>query len=153
MNSGEKSEEKDDGEDNKKTQLETKKKRIIVCAIILLCCAGALQGILVNGLINVVISTIEKRWILNLLFSSLAYEMINIHVIVDLVFVQQRRDSLPTVTTLHLFCFFCQSVISEDEEQDPSRSGLEQELPSWVSVLCSSLFHISPRNPSVATMK
>lgn len=35
--------------------------RVIVCAVFLLCCAGALQGILVNGLINVVISTIEKR--------------------------------------------------------------------------------------------
>ena len=29
--------------------------------IVLLCFAGALQGILVNGLINVVISSIEKR--------------------------------------------------------------------------------------------
>ena len=36
--------------------------RIIVCAVFLLCLAGALQGILVNGLINVVISTIEKRF-------------------------------------------------------------------------------------------
>ena len=33
----------------------------MICSIFLLCCAGALQGILVNGLINVVISTIEKR--------------------------------------------------------------------------------------------
>ena len=40
---------------------ESKKRKIIICAVILLCCAGALQGILVNGLINVVISTIEKR--------------------------------------------------------------------------------------------
>ena len=37
------------------------KAHMIVCAVFLLCCAGALQGILVNGLINVVISTIEKR--------------------------------------------------------------------------------------------
>ena len=38
-----------------------RKARVIVFAVFLLCCAGALQGILVNGLINVVISTIEKR--------------------------------------------------------------------------------------------
>ena len=38
-----------------------RKRRSILCSIFLLCCAGALQGILVNGLINVVISTIEKR--------------------------------------------------------------------------------------------
>ena len=61
MNAGEKSEEKDDGDDNRKTPLQVKRQRIIVGAIFLLCCAGALQGILVNGLINVVISTIEKR--------------------------------------------------------------------------------------------
>ena len=41
---------------------ESKKRKIIICAILLLCLAGALQGILVNGLINVVISTIEKRY-------------------------------------------------------------------------------------------
>lgn len=40
---------------------ESKRRKIIICAILLLCLAGALQGILVNGLINVVISTIEKR--------------------------------------------------------------------------------------------
>ena len=38
-----------------------RRRRSILCSIFLLCCAGALQGILVNGLINVVISTIEKR--------------------------------------------------------------------------------------------
>ena len=40
---------------------EVRRRRSLVCSIFLLCCAGALQGILVNGLINVVISTIEKR--------------------------------------------------------------------------------------------
>lgn len=35
---------------------------LLVRAVVLLCLAGALQGILVNGLINVVISTIEKRF-------------------------------------------------------------------------------------------
>jgi len=39
-----------------------KRNRLIVKAVILLCLAGALQGILVNGLINVVISSIEKRF-------------------------------------------------------------------------------------------
>jgi len=43
-------------------KLQTRRKRIIICAVLLLCMAGALQGILVNGLINVVISTIEKRF-------------------------------------------------------------------------------------------
>lgn len=38
-----------------------KRKRLILRAVVLLCLAGALQGILVNGLINVVISSIEKR--------------------------------------------------------------------------------------------
>ena len=42
---------------------EARRRRSIICSILLLCCAGALQGILVNGLINVVISTIEKRLI------------------------------------------------------------------------------------------
>ena len=40
---------------------EVRRRRSMICSIFLLCCAGALQGILVNGLINVVISTIEKR--------------------------------------------------------------------------------------------
>ena len=40
---------------------EVRRRRSLICSIFLLCCAGALQGILVNGLINVVISTIEKR--------------------------------------------------------------------------------------------
>jgi len=39
-----------------------KRKRLILRAVVLLCLAGALQGILVNGLINVVISSIEKRF-------------------------------------------------------------------------------------------
>merc|ERR1719481_915519 len=38
------------------------RKRLILRAVVLLCLAGALQGILVNGLINVVISSIEKRF-------------------------------------------------------------------------------------------
>ena len=40
---------------------EVRRRRTMICSIFLLCCAGALQGILVNGLINVVITTIEKR--------------------------------------------------------------------------------------------
>ena len=47
--------------DDHENRKEIKRRRIIVCAVLLLCMAGALQGILVNGLINVVISTIEKR--------------------------------------------------------------------------------------------
>eukprot|EP00092_Neocalanus_flemingeri_P007831 GFUD01008452.1.p1 GENE.GFUD01008452.1~~GFUD01008452.1.p1 ORF type:complete len:773 (-),score=179.75 GFUD01008452.1:95-2413(-) len=39
-----------------------RRNRLIVRAVVLLCLAGALQGILVNGLINVVISSIEKRF-------------------------------------------------------------------------------------------
>jgi len=39
-----------------------KRRRLLLWAIFLLCFAGALQGILVNGLINVVISSIEKRF-------------------------------------------------------------------------------------------
>ena len=38
-----------------------KRKRMIVLIVALLCLGGVLQGILVNGLINVVISTLEKR--------------------------------------------------------------------------------------------
>lgn len=48
----EKCEEKQDG----------KRRVLIIRAVVLLCIAGALQGILVNGLINVVISSIEKRF-------------------------------------------------------------------------------------------
>ena len=44
-----------------KTEHERRRKRLIIWAVVLLCLAGALQGILVNGLINVVISSIEKR--------------------------------------------------------------------------------------------
>ena len=44
-----------------KTEHERRRKRLIIRAVVLLCLAGALQGILVNGLINVVISSIEKR--------------------------------------------------------------------------------------------
>ena len=40
---------------------ERLRQRLLLWAVILLCTAGALQGILVNGLINVVISSIEKR--------------------------------------------------------------------------------------------
>jgi len=45
-----------------KTERERRRKRLIIRAVVLLCLAGALQGILVNGLINVVISSIEKRF-------------------------------------------------------------------------------------------
>ena len=48
--------------DDHENRKEVKRRRIIVFAVLLLCMAGALQGILVNGLINVVISTIEKRY-------------------------------------------------------------------------------------------
>lgn len=41
---------------------EQRRQRLLLWAVILLCTAGALQGILVNGLINVVISSIEKRF-------------------------------------------------------------------------------------------
>ena len=37
------------------------RRRMIVMIVTLLCLAGAVQGILVNGLINVVISSLEKR--------------------------------------------------------------------------------------------
>jgi organic anion transporter 4A len=40
----------------------TRRRRLVIWAVALLCLAGALQGILVNGLINVVISSIEKRF-------------------------------------------------------------------------------------------
>ena len=53
-----KSQPKSDSEYNKR------RNRLIVRAVVLLCLAGALQGILVNGLINVVISSIEKRYYL-----------------------------------------------------------------------------------------
>ena len=48
-------------EKEKVPQYQKKRKRLIIRAVFLLCLAGALQGILVNGLINVVISSIEKR--------------------------------------------------------------------------------------------
>ena len=41
---------------------ERRRHRLLVWAVVLLCITGALQGILVNGLINVVISSIEKRF-------------------------------------------------------------------------------------------
>lgn len=44
------------------TEYNKRRNRLIVRAVVLLCLAGALQGILVNGLINVVISSIEKRF-------------------------------------------------------------------------------------------
>ena len=50
--------------------VETRQKRVMMVAVLLLCCAGGLQGILVNGLINVVISTIEKRLDLYNLFNA-----------------------------------------------------------------------------------
>ena len=43
------------------TEEDGKRKRMIVLIVGLLCLGGVLQGILVNGLINVVISTLEKR--------------------------------------------------------------------------------------------
>lgn len=47
---------------NLHTEYNKRRYRLIVRAVVLLCLAGALQGILVNGLINVVISSIEKRF-------------------------------------------------------------------------------------------
>jgi organic anion transporter 4A len=47
---------------NPHTEYNKQRKRLILRAVVLLCLAGALQGILVNGLINVVISSIEKRF-------------------------------------------------------------------------------------------
>ena len=47
---------------NLHTEYNKRRYRLIVRAVVLLCLAGALQGILVNGLINVVISSIEKRY-------------------------------------------------------------------------------------------
>jgi len=44
------------------SEYNQKRNRLILRAVVLLCFAGALQGILVNGLINVVISSIEKRF-------------------------------------------------------------------------------------------
>ena len=59
---GSRREEREEREEGREG--EVRRRRSIICSIFLLCCAGALQGILVNGLINVVISTIEKRLVI-----------------------------------------------------------------------------------------
>ena len=44
-----------------KTISAEKRRRLIFLMVFLLCMGGVVQGILVNGLINVVIGTLEKR--------------------------------------------------------------------------------------------
>ena len=45
----------------KKAANQARRRRLIFLMVFLLCMGGVVQGILVNGLINVVIGTLEKR--------------------------------------------------------------------------------------------
>merc|ERR1712015_69905 len=49
----------------KSSPSKSKTARTVTRALVLLCLGGVIQGILVNGLINVVLSSIEKRFKMN----------------------------------------------------------------------------------------